>query len=574
MHEVSDMSRPELIEILMVEDNPGDVRLTREALRQGDRGLLVGDRQVATERSAMTIATRHILLVEDSPGDAHLIQGLLRKAKLQGFDIERVGDLAGALQRLVACNFDAVLLDLSLPDSAGMETFVRVQAEAPDVPIVILTGLDDEDTAVRTVGAGAQDYLVKGQVQRPLLVRALQHAIERKEVQRSAIEQFKLAETFFNHSVSCLVILDRDYNFVRVNEAYARACRRDITEFAGRNHFDMYPSDTKLIFDEVVRTKRPFETLTRAFVFPEQPERGVTYWDWTLVPILDHQGEVEYLVFSLNEVTERKRAEEALRKSEDAARTLNAELEQHVRERTAQLEAVNTELEAFSYSVSHDLRAPLRAIDGFSKMLLDRYAERLEGQGQHYLHRVREGAQRMDELINDLLTLSRLTRAEIHWESVDLTALTRAIVAQLQAAQPERRVECVITDGVVAQGDPGLIRVALENLLGNAWKYTNKHATARIEFGITQENGQRIYLVRDDGAGFDMAYVDKLFGAFQRLHGAEDFEGTGIGLATVQRIIRRHGGRVWAEGAVEGGATFYFTIPANATVRQSSREST
>jgi PAS domain S-box-containing protein len=522
----------------------------------------------------MTIATRHILLVEDNPVDARLIQGLLRKAKRQAFDIECVGDLAAALQRLVARKFDAVLLDLSLPDSEGMETFVNVQAEAPDVPIVILTGLDDEDTAVRAVGAGAQDYLMKGQVQGPLLVRALQYAIERKEAQRTAIEQFKLAETFFNHSVSCLVILDRNYNFVRVNEAYARACRRDITEFAGRNHFDMYPSDAKPIFDEAVRTKRPFETVTRAFVFPEQPERGVTYWDWTLVPILDHQGEVEYLVFSLNEVTERKRAEEALRKSEDAARTLNAELEQRVRERTAQLEAVNKELEAFSYSVSHDLRAPLRVVDGFSKMLLDCYAERLEAQGQHYLQRVREGAQRMDELINDLLTLSRITRAEIHWESVDLTALTRAIVAQLQAAQPERRVECVITDGVVVQGDPGLLRVALENLLGNAWTYTNKHATARIEFGVTQEDGQRIYFVRDDGAGFDMAYADKLFGAFQRLHGAEDFEGTGIGLATVQRIIRRHGGRLWAEGTVERGATFYFTIPANAAVRQASREST
>ena len=239
---------------------------------------------------------------------------------------------------------------------------------------------------------------------------------------------------------------------------------------------------------------------------------------------------------------------------------LYASQEQRVAERTAQLKAANQELEAFAYSVSHDLRAPLRSIDGFSQALLQDYAGCLDDQGQHYLQRIRAATLQMSQLIDDLLKLSRVTRSEMRREPVDLSALAQAIAAELQAAQPERQIEWSIAPGLVVNADANLMRILLNNLMGNAWKFTARHPTARIELGIIRQDGEPVYFVRDDGAGFDMAYVDKLFGAFQRLHSVNEFEGTGIGLATVQRIAHRHGGRVWAEGAVEQGAAIYFTL--------------
>lgn len=226
----------------------------------------------------------------------------------------------------------------------------------------------------------------------------------------------------------------------------------------------------------------------------------------------------------------------------------------------AALEVANKELESFSYSVSHDLRAPLRSIDGFSQALLEDYMDKLDEEGKDHLQRVRAATQRMAELIDDMLNLSRMTRSEMRLEAVNLSAVAQTIAAELQRSQPERQVEFVIAEGVAANGDSGLLKVALENLIGNAWKFTGKHSDAKIEFGITQHNGNSAYFVRDNGSGFDMAYAGKLFGAFQRLHDAREFPGTGIGLATVQRVVHRHGGQVWAESEVEKGATFYFTL--------------
>lgn len=253
------------------------------------------------------------------------------------------------------------------------------------------------------------------------------------------------------------------------------------------------------------------------------------------------------------EIADRRQANEEIH-------NLNAQLEQRVAERTAELERANHELEAFSYSVSHDLRTPLRALDGFSQALLEDYYDVLDETGQDYLTRVRTGAQRMGRLIDDLLNLARVSRASLNSEPVDLSGIAEMIVSELRAQQPERNVEVQICPGLIVFGDPHLLRIALENLLSNAWKYTGKKASARIELGVSQEGG-RTYYVRDNGAGFDMKYAGKLFGAFQRLHEARDYPGTGVGLATVQRIIHRHGGEIWADAAVDRGAIFYFTLP-------------
>jgi len=260
--------------------------------------------------------------------------------------------------------------------------------------------------------------------------------------------------------------------------------------------------------------------------------------------------QAELITALRQEVVDRQQAELSIRQ-------LNWELKQSVLELTL----VNKELESFSYSVSHDLRAPLRSIDGFSQFLLEDYHDRIDEAGQDYLRRIRAATQRMGNLIDDLLNLARVTRSELHIQPVDLSQIARAIAQDLQGSNPERPVVWLIQDGLVAQADPTLLRVVLTNLLDNAWKFSARQDPARIKFGATLDQASNLlYFVKDNGAGFDMTYADKLFGAFQRLHSLHEFPGNGIGLATIQRIIHRHGGRIWAEAAVGQGANFYFTL--------------
>ncbi|MDO8934056.1 MAG: PAS domain S-box protein [Rhodocyclaceae bacterium] len=272
----------------------------------------------------------------------------------------------------------------------------------------------------------------------------------------------------------------------------------------------------------------------------------------------DENGQFAGTSGILDDITERRQA------AEDLA-NLNIELENRVRDRTAQLEASNHELEAFSYSVSHDLRAPLRAIDGFSRMIEEDYAAKLDETGRGYFSRVRAASARMSQLIDDLLELARISRAQLNRRTTDLTAMARDIAAELSEADPGRRAEFVIDEHLAAQVDPVLMRVVLDNLLNNSWKYSSRRELAQIAFGAETRDGdgggEIVYYVRDNGAGFDMAYADKLFRPFSRLHSGSEFAGTGIGLATVQRVIHRHGGRIWAEATPDGGAVFRFTLP-------------
>lgn len=278
------------------------------------------------------------------------------------------------------------------------------------------------------------------------------------------------------------------------------------------------------------------------------------------------QDEIGRLILTFNQMLAQIQAQDAALRESQA--TLEGRVEERTRElerRSQELAAANKELEAFCYSVSHDLRAPLRGIDGFSRTLLDDYAGKtLDEQGSHYLRRVRANTQRMGELIDDLLHLSRLTRADLVRTRVDISAIARRVAGELASREASRSVELVVQSGLFADADAHLVPVIFENLLGNAWKFTGRRPDARVEVGGYGNGEGDVFYVRDNGAGFDMQYADKLFGVFQRLHGSAEFEGTGIGLATVQRIVQRHGGRIWAESAPDKGATFYFTLGGRA----------
>jgi signal transduction histidine kinase len=276
------------------------------------------------------------------------------------------------------------------------------------------------------------------------------------------------------------------------------------------------------------------------------------------------EGELAVLVSAFNEMLSQIEARDR------SLQSAHDELEKRVEQRTAELEATNRELESFSYSVSHDLRAPIRSIDGFSQALWEDYHERLDETAKGYIGRVRTAAKNMGQLIDDLLQLSRISRAPLQRKMVNLTDMVRSIIKELETAEAKRTVNWHIEEGMEAFGDGGLLHIVMVNLLGNAWKYTSKHEHARIEFGRKDQDGETIYYVRDDGAGFDSSHAEKLFGAFQRMHGTSEFPGTGIGLATVQRIIHRHGGRIWASAAVEKGATFFFTIQEGTTSMQAT----
>lgn len=359
----------------------------------------------------------------------------------------------------------------------------------------------------------------------------------------------------FEHNPLPMWVYDLEtLRFLEVNAAAQAHYGYTREEFLARRISDIRPAeDVPRLLAEVAQ---PRPALQRSGEWRHQTKDGRIIDVLIVSHTLRFAGRPAALVVA-HDITERKRAEAALR-------ALTQELERRVRERTAQLEAANRELEAFSYSVAHDLRAPLRSIDGFSQALLDDYAAALDETAQDYLRRVRQASQRMGQLIDDLLELSRITRVAMREERVDLSQLAEHILQELQHRDPDRAVDATVAPGLVVTGDPRLLRVALVNLLENAWKFTARRRPARIEVGVSPTADGPVVFVRDNGVGFAMEYADKLFAPFQRLHKASEFPGTGVGLATVQRIIHRHGGRVWAEAAVEAGATFFFTIPARA----------
>ena len=335
-----------------------------------------------------------------------------------------------------------------------------------------------------------------------------------------------------------------DYRFLEINPAFEKLTGLRAADIVGKTVLQAMPGTEDYwikTYGEVALTGKPAHIENYA----KEIDR---YFE--VIAFSPRHGQ---FAVTFSDVTDRRRAEEELRR-------LNVELEARVARRTEELEAANAEMEAFAYSVSHDLRAPLRGIDGFSLILIEDFADALGDEGRHCLERVRKGSQTMGRLIDDMLKLSRSTRGGMERQSVDLSELARGVVAGLEEEAGERKVLVTIAEGMTGNADLRLLRPVLENLLGNAWKYTAKTEGAEITFETVEHDGKTAFCVRDNGAGFDMAYADKLFVPFQRLHGVDEFEGSGVGLASVQRIIRRHGGDVWAEAEVDKGAAFFFTL--------------
>jgi PAS domain S-box-containing protein len=378
----------------------------------------------------------------------------------------------------------------------------------------------------------------------------------RQQAREAAAEARGFAESIIATIREPLLVLDDGLRVKAANRSFYSTFQVQPQETIGQPFFELgdrqweAPALRRLL-ETILPHNTAFDDFEVANDFPRVGRRVMLLNGRR---VLREDGGAGLILLAMEDATEKVQARDALQR-------LNRELEDRVRERTVDLETANKELEAFCFSVSHDLRAPLRVLDGFSDELLRRYAAHLDDQGRHYLQRLRTGTQRMGDLIDDLLQLSRFSRGEMKRERVDLSGLARAIAADLLQREPDRQVSFDIQPELTGQGDPGLLRAALVNLLGNAWKFTGKRSAAAIAFGRTTHQGRPAFFVRDNGAGFDMSHVSKLFGAFQRLHSQREFPGNGIGLATVQRIVHRHGGKIWAESDPGLGATFYFTLP-------------
>jgi PAS domain S-box-containing protein len=491
-----------------------------------------------------------ILLIEDSPTATQQTQKMLAEEKSAQFDVElKCADrLSVGLKHISEGSVDVILLALTLPDSDGLNTFTSAQAQAAGLPIIVISSLEDETLATAIVHEGAQDYLVKGKVNSYLLKRCILYAIERKKIERALSNSEERFRNIAERSIDIIFEMDLEGRFIYISPAAEVVTGYETGEIAGKLCQDLLSESGIFGFTRNLNELAKGENV-KGEEFEIMKKDGSLAWvEMNASPVLANSKVVKVQGI-LRGITQHKEAESILTRQARALSHANTALTM-----------MNEGLEAFSYSVSHDLRAPLRSIDGFSQALLEDYNDKLDAQGQDYLRRVRAEAQRMGKLIDDLLTLSRVTLTDIEKLPVDLSALARNIAAQLESEQPERQVEFIIADGLTAKGDAELLRVALENLLGNAWKFTSKHPHARIEFGTTQIDDKAAFFIRDNGVGFDMAYVGKLFSPFQRLHGNSEFLGNGIGLATVQRIVHRHGGHVWAEGILNEGATLYFTI--------------
>lgn len=500
-----------------------------------------------------------VLIVEDSKDDVVL---LLRALRAGGFEpsYQVVETSAAMRDDLELHEWDLITSDHAMPQFSGASALALARILRPDVPFVIVSGEIDLDVAVSLIKGGAEDYVQKSQLPRlpQVIERVLQAAAGRRQQQSSELA-LQVSEAryrrLFETAQDGILIVDADSGQIEdVNPFLSGLVGYSREEYLDKKLWEIGP------FKDNEASKSAFlELQKKGYIrFEDIPLRTSAggHVDVEFVSNVYMVGTKRVIQCNIRDITERRRAEAEVR-------MLTADLEERVVRRTAQVEILNKELETFNYSVSHDLQAPLRRIAGFIKALVEDCAVKLDSEGQRLIGDIQRSSDHMTRLIEALLKLSSFSSTELHWTRTNLSSIAHMIAGQLQEADAGRKVEFVIAENIVVAGDPDLLRVIMENLLGNAWKFTSHRESGRIEFGVSPKGGEAAVLfVRDNGAGFDMEYAGKLFGAFQRLHAENEFPGTGIGLASVRRIVHGHGGHIWAESEVGKGTTFYFVLEA------------
>jgi PAS domain S-box-containing protein len=498
-----------------------------------------------------------VLIVEDAKSDVALLLLVLRTG---GFEVnhEVVATQAAMRGALRHHQWDLILSDYAMPQFRGSAALALTLELCHEVPFIIVSGEIDIDVAVSLIHGGARDYVQKTQLGR--LVPVIERVLLDREVRNDKVlaDQALIASEaqyrrLFESAQDGILIVDAETGQIRdVNPFLLDLLGFSREEYLGKKLWQV------AAFADSEASKSAFlELQQRGYIrYDNIPLRGKDgkSVEVEFVSNIYAVGDKKVIQCNIRDITERRRAESEIQQ-------LNEELERRVQVRTSQVDALNRELETFNYSVSHDLRAPLRRIDGFVSLLESECGDGLTATGKDMIVAIRASTEHMTTLIQGLLRLAILGRSEINCQQTDLSSLAHTIATELQEVDPGRHVEFIIPDGVSVSGDAVLLRIVMDNLIGNAWKFTSLVDFARIEFGVTYPAAKRVeYFVRDNGGGFDMRYADRLFGAFQRLHLDDEFPGTGIGLATVQRIIHRHGGGIRAESSIGHGATFYFDL--------------
>jgi len=491
-----------------------------------------------------------MLFVEDDPVARDILSTTIPRkfptVKLHVAENGKVG-----LKLFKAHHPDIVITDINMPEMDGIRMATEIRALNPDVPIVVISAHSDTDFLLNAINLGINQYVLKP-VDQQKLFAAIAKCVASIELER----QVRLQHAFISklslaveQSPSIVVITDPQGTIEYVNPKFS-----EITGFAPEDVLGHTPRLLKSGRMPAEVYQKLWETITSGEEwrgeFVNRKKNGELYHEAASIsPVRDASGAITNFVAVKEDITARKEAEEEIE-------VLNT----HLACRAAELEVANKDLESFSYMVSHDLRRPLTNINGFCQVILQLCGDRLDQQCMGFIQEIYDGTMRMNGLIDTLLNFALLTRKDLQCESIDLSSMVRGIAVDFGSAEQQRQATFKIKDGVNAYGDAALIRVVLENLLGNAWKYTGIRDAAIIEFGVSAKEGEPVYFVRDNGVGFDMKEAGRLFETFQRLHQSEKFEGHGIGLATVRRIINRHGGRVWGEGETGKGATLFFTL--------------